>query len=177
MQLSGFLVPGRGPKKPAVELDLFPALDADTLAALLRTHAAQTAADQPAGFWVGLLNARLGQALWAAAGLSKAAPHLLSAVQWQALAHTAKHWRFEGLTPCGWRQAQVTGGGLALQEVDEHFQFKGCPGLYFAGETLDCTGSCGGFNLHWAFGSGIVAGQSAARQRPARPAFPGKKKK
>ena len=75
------------------------------------------------------------------------------------------------------RQAQVTGGGLALQEVDEHFQFKGCPGLYFVGETLDCTGSCGGFNLHWAFGSGIVAGQSAARQRPAKPAFPGKKKK
>ena len=168
MQLSGFLVPGRGPKKPAVELDLFPALDADTLAALLRTHAAQTAADQPAGFWVGLLNAKLGQALWAAAGLSKAAPHLLSAVQWQALAHTAKHWRFEGLTPCGWRQAQVTGGGLALQEVDEHFQFKGCPGLYFVGETLDCTGSCGGFNLHWAFGSGLAAGRDAAKHLCSR---------
>ena len=177
MQLSGFLVPGRGPKKPAVELDLFPALDADTLAALLRTHAVQTAADQPAGFWVGLLNAKLGQALWSAAGLGRAAPALLSDGQLQALAHTAKHWHFEGLAPCGWRQAQVMGGGLALQEVDEHFQFKGCPGLYFVGETLDCTGSCGGFNLHWAFGSGIVAGQSAARQRPAKPAFPGKKKK
>ena len=177
MQLSGFLAPGRGPKKPAVELDLFPALDEGALAALLRTHAVQTAADQPAGFWVGLLNARLGQALWSAAGLGRAAPALLSDGQLQALAHTAKHWRFEGLAPCGWRQAQVTGGGLALQEVDEHFQFKGCPGLYFAGETLDCTGSCGGFNLHWAFGSGIVAGESAARRRLARPAPSGKKKK
>ena len=54
-------------------------------------------------------------------------------------------------------------GGLALREVDTHFQFKGCPGLYFVGETLDCTGSCGGFNLHWAFGSGIAAGQAAGR--------------
>ena len=57
----------------------------------------------------------------------------------------------------------MTGGGLALREVDTHFQFKGCPGLYFVGETLDCTGSCGGFNLHWAFGSGIAAGQAAGR--------------
>ena len=59
----------------------------------------------------------------------------------------------------------VTGGGLALREVDQHFQFKGCPGLYFVGETLDCAGSCGGYNLHWAFGSGIIAGRAAAKLR------------
>ncbi len=92
--------------------------------------------------------------------------------QWQKLAHTAKHWRFEGLTPCSWKQAQTTGGGLALREVDQHFQFKGCPGLYFVGETLDCAGSCGGFNLHWAFGSGLVAGRSAAGHAAAGRALP-----
>ena len=59
--------------------------------------------------------------------------------------------------------AQVTGGGLALTELEPDFQFKGCPGLYFVGETLDCAGSCGGFNLHWAFGSGIAAGRDAVR--------------
>ena len=175
MQLSGFLAPGRGPKKPAVELDLFPALDEDALAALLRTHCMQMAADQPAGFWTGLLPLKLGRALWAAAALPDTTA--LSAGQWQALAHTAKHWRFEGLTPCGWRQAQVTGGGLALREVDKQFQFRGCPGLYFVGETLDCTGSCGGFNLHWAFGSGITAGRAAAgSSAPARVPEPARKK-
>ncbi len=179
MQLSGLMAPGRGPKHPAVELDLFPALDEAALAGLLASHAAQTAGDTPADFWVGLLNAKLGRALWSAAGLAQTAPAALSAGQWQKLAHTAKHWRFEGLTPCGWKQAQVTGGGLSLREVDEHFQFRGCPGLYFVGETLDCTGTCGGFNLHWAFGSGIIAGQNAARcaARPARPAKPANKKK
>ena len=165
MQLSGLLAPGCGPKHPAVELDLFPALSEAALAGLFTAHAAQTAGESPADFWVGLLNAKLGRALWSAAGLAQTAPAPLSAGQWQKLARTAKHWRFEGLTPCGWRQAQVTGGGLALREVDEHFQFKGCPGLYFVGETLDCTGTCGGFNLHWAFGSGLVAGRSAAARR------------
>ena len=79
------------------------------------------------------------------------------------LAHIAKHWRFEKLAPCDWKQAQTTGGGLSLTELEpDTFQFKGCPGLYFVGETLDCAGSCGGFNLHWAFGSGIAAGRAAA---------------
>ena len=165
MQLSGLLAPGRSPKAPAVELDLFPALDEAELTALFRSHAAQTAGDGPAGFWLGLLNRKLGCAVWSAAGLRDGnAPAVLTAGQWQKLAHTAKHWRFEGLTPCGWKQAQVTGGGLSLREVDAHFQFQGCPGLYFVGETLDCAGSCGGFNLHWAFGSGIAAGRDAARR-------------
>ena len=96
---------------------------------------------------------------------------------WQVLANAAKHWLFEGLTPCGWKQAQTTGGGLCLNEMDERFQFQGCPGLYFVGETLDCAGSCGGFNLHWAFGSGLVAGRSAAKPaRPQRPSNPKKKR-
>ena len=96
---------------------------------------------------------------------------------WQVLANAAKHWLFEGLTPCGWKQAQTTGGGLSLTEVTPSFQFKGCPGLYFVGETLDCAGSCGGFNLHWAFGSGIAAGRDAARSLKRPAPKPNKKKR
>ena len=173
MQLSGLLAPGRGPKAPAVELDLFPAVDETALASLFAAHAAQTAGGSAADFWLGLLNQKLGRTVWSAAGLQDSdAPAVLTAAQWQKLAHTAKHWRFEGLTPCSWKQAQTTGGGLALREVDGHFQFKGCPGLYFVGETLDCAGSCGGFNLHWAFGSGLVAGRSAAGHAAAGRALP-----
>ena len=104
-------------------------------------------------------------------------PHARPIESWQKLAHTAKHWRFEGLAPCGWRQAQTTGGGLALTEVEPTFQFKGCPGLYFVGETLDCAGSCGGFNLHWAFGSGITAGRDAVRSLKRPAPKPNKKKR
>ena len=168
MQLSGLLAPGRSPKHPAVELDLFPAVPETELAALFAARAPLLAEDTAAAFWLGLLHGKLGRALWAAAALPDTAPHALSAGSWQKLAHIAKHWRFEGLTPCGWRQAQTTGGGLALTEVEPTFQFKGCPGLYFVGETLDCAGSCGGFNLHWAFGSGLAAGRDAAKHLCSR---------
>ena len=61
------------------------------------------------------------------------------------------------------RRCSRDGGGLSLTELEPSFQFRGCPGLYFVGETLDCAGMCGGFNLHWAFGSGITAGRDAVR--------------
>ena len=163
MQLSGLLAPGRGPKRPVVALDLFPALSETELAALFAQRVGLLGSEA-AEFWLGLLPAKLGRALWADAGLPENARALPSSA-WPKLAATAKCWRFEGLTPCGWKQAQTTGGGLLLDEVEDDFQFKGCPGLYFVGETLDCAGSCGGYNLHWAFGSGIIAGRAAAKLR------------
>ena len=164
MQLSGLLAPKRGPKQPAVELDLFPALSEEELFRLFTARLAALPGSTPADFWLGLLHPKLGRVLWAAAKLPDGPLTALSASHWQKLAHTAKHWRFEGLTPCGWKQAQTTGGGLSLTELEPNFQFKGCPGVYFVGETLDCAGICGGFNLHWAFGSGIVAGRDAAKR-------------
>ena len=163
MQLSGLLAPGRGPQEPAVTVDLFPAWTEEDLAALLEQRGKRLAAFP--GCWQGMLDRRLGDALWAAAGLSGRKPAQLGPEDWRKLAHTCKAWRFSGLSLCGWKQAQTTGGGLSLEEVEPDFQFKGCRGLYFVGETLDCAGSCGGFNLHWAFGSGVVAGRAAATTR------------
>ena len=103
MQLSGLLAPGRGPKQPAVELDLFPALDEAALAALFAARPPRLAGDSPAEFWLGLVHPKLGRALWAAARLPETSLHALPPQAWQTLARTAKHWRFEGLTPCGWK--------------------------------------------------------------------------
>ena len=162
MQLSGLLAPGRGPQDPAVSVDLFPQWEEEALACFL---AARGGGKPALPFWQGMLDCRLGDALWKAAGLSGRLSAQLNPEDWRRLAHTCKAWRFGGLSLCGWKQAQTTGGGLSLEELEPDFQFRGCPGLYFVGETLDCAGSCGGFNLHWAFGSGLVAGRSAARHR------------
>ena len=162
MQLSGLLAPGRGPQDPAVSVDLFPQWEEEALAGFL---AARGGGKPALPFWQGMLDRRLGDALWKAAGLSGRLPAQLAPGDWRRLAHTCKVWRFGGLSLCGWKQAQTTGGGLSLEELEPDFQFRGCPGLYVVGETLDCAGSCGGFNLHWAFGSGLVAGRSAARHR------------
>ncbi len=56
--------------------------------------------------------------------------------------------------------AQISTGAIESSQINpETLESELCPGLYFAGEVLDVFGPCGGFNLHWAFISGIVAGQ------------------
>ncbi len=64
----------------------------------------------------------------------------------------------------GYRTAEVTGGGVALDEVDPGSgKSKVVPGLWLAGEVLDAFGPIGGFNFQWAWGTGWTAGTSAAR--------------
>lgn len=63
----------------------------------------------------------------------------------------------------GWKTAQVTRGGVVLEEVDmETMESKILPGIYFSGEVLDYCGSCGGFNLQNAWETGIRAGKAMA---------------
>lgn len=58
----------------------------------------------------------------------------------------------------GFENAQVTAGGLDVREFDAMtMESRLIPGLYAAGEMLDVDGTCGGFNLMFAFGSGILA--------------------
>lgn len=60
-------------------------------------------------------------------------------------------------------QAQVTAGGIPLDEISmQTMESKKHAGLYFAGEILDVNGRCGGYNLHFAFSSGMAAGKNAA---------------
>ena len=62
----------------------------------------------------------------------------------------------------GINSAQVTAGGIKLSEIDKNMQSIKYKNLYIVGEALDVDGICGGYNLHWAFSSGIIAGISAA---------------
>lgn len=63
----------------------------------------------------------------------------------------------------GFEQAQVTKGGVPLDELmPETMESKKYPGLYITGELVDVDGICGGYNLHFAWASGILAGTAAA---------------
>ena len=65
----------------------------------------------------------------------------------------------------GMRSAQVTRGGVALDEVEpETMRSRLFDGLYIAGETLDVDGPCGGYNLHFAIASGLTAARAILAQ-------------
>ena len=61
----------------------------------------------------------------------------------------------------GFEKAEVTAGGVALDEVDSRtMQSKLVPNLFLAGEILDLDGFIGGYNFQAAFSTGWLAGES-----------------
>ena len=62
----------------------------------------------------------------------------------------------------GYKKAEVTGGGVALNEIDVRtMESRLCPGLYLCGEVLDAFGPIGGYNFYWAWTTGRAAGLGA----------------
>ena len=64
----------------------------------------------------------------------------------------------------GYSYAEVTAGGVPLEEIDAAtMQSRLHPGLFLVGEILDVDGRLGGFNFQWAWSSGWVAGHAIAK--------------
>ena len=81
------------------------------------------------------------------------------------LCHLCLHFPFYPERIGDFQRAQCTAGGINLSEIFiPDFQSKKNPDLYFAGEILDVDGICGGYNLHFAFGSGILAGRAMGKK-------------
>ena len=79
----------------------------------------------------------------------------------QRLVRCVKHCRLAISGTLGFGRAEVTSGGVPLDEVDSRtLQSKRTPGLYIAGELLDLDGPIGGYNFQAAFSTGWLAGES-----------------
>ncbi len=165
MQLSGWLGTQHGVHNPNIQLNLFPQYTEAELTALLVARSQHMPNATIDAYMVGLVHPQVGLAVWQAQQLDANNPMAASMTpaDWAVLAYGLQHWTFTNLADTGWKHAQTTGGGIALHQLEiDSFQLKTMPGLYFTGETADCAGYCGGYNLHWAFGSGILAGRHAA---------------
>lgn len=116
--------------------------------------------------FVGLINKRLIPVILSEAGINdiKRPVNELSNSEQKRIAHILTDWRFKIRGTKSWPSAQVTAGGVNTEDIDpKTMESKLVKGLYFAGEIMDVDGCCGGFNLQWAWSSGFVAGQNAAR--------------
>jgi hypothetical protein len=70
-------------------------------------------------------------------------------------------WTLKPVGSEGYRTAEVTLGGVAVDELDQQtMQARHQPGLFVVGEAVDITGWLGGYNFQWAWASGWAAGQA-----------------
>ena len=151
----------------ALTLNFLPSQD---VAALLDSP--QTGKQTPRALLARHLPQRLVDALlpqeWArrkAAELSRTARlAIVDAVQKHSITPSAT---------AGLKKAEACSGGVNTDEVDpKTMRSRVCENLFVVGELLDVTGLLGGYNLHWAWASGMAAARELARHmagnNPAR---------
>jgi predicted Rossmann fold flavoprotein len=164
LDVSGVVSGHPRPESLALEVDLLPGLAEPALDEYLRLETAAAGKKQLAAVLAVHLPRRLCETLLVAAGLPaerKAAA--LSRADRVRLAGGVKRLRLPVTGTLGFGKAEVTAGGIALDEVDSRtLQSKRVPGLFLAGELLDLDGPIGGYNFQAAWSTGWLAGQSAA---------------
>jgi predicted Rossmann fold flavoprotein len=152
------------PQSLVLEIDFLPAVPAPALEECLRQESLASGKKQLAAVLAARLPRRLCDALLAQAGMPaerKAAA--LSKPDRARLVAAVKRLALPVSGTLGFNKAEVTAGGVALDEVDSRsLRSKLVPDLFVAGELLDLDGPIGGYNFQAAWSTGWLAGQSAA---------------
>ena len=114
----------------------------------------------------GILHNRLGRVLSQNAGIRSHFPiSELSEQEIDAVCRNVKEFSVSLTELLGMDAAQVTAGGIETGEFDPAtMESRQVPGLFACGEVLDVDGDCGGYNLQWAWSSGILAGIHAGKE-------------
>ena len=152
-----------GEGRTDLSLDFLPDLRAETLDQQVR-DACRVGRRAVAGLLPPAIPRRLAEALVASAGVpaERMGPDL-SRDERRRLVGSCKDLRLAVSGTLGFAKAEVTSGGVCLDEVDPAtLESRLVPGLHFAGEVLDLDGLIGGYNFQAAWSTGWLAGESAA---------------
>jgi predicted Rossmann fold flavoprotein len=146
-----------------LELDLIPNRGEPDLDDFLRTATVASGKKQLASVVADLVPRRLAETVIAQCGMSvdrKAAA--LTKVDRARIVQSLKRLSIPISGTLGYKKAEVTAGGVALDEVDSRtMRSKRVPHLFIAGEVLDLDGPIGGYNFQAAFSTGWLAGENS----------------
>ncbi len=153
-------------EKVSLLLDYLPELDEGDLIDLLRQRIRNNPKKNVEEMMVGLLNHKLSYVIILE---SKIDVYLkcneLSVQEIGRLAKMIKYFKMSITSTNSFENAQVCAGGIPTTEInDTTMESKCSSGLYLTGELVDVDGTCGGYNLQWAWSSGYLAGISVGKQ-------------
>ncbi len=161
MQVSRYASVALAQKKPVTaELDLFPALAEEEISEEISRRFRMMKDNSAEEALAGLCNHKLNYVILQLCGLEptkKAGTY--GKKEATALAEKIKRFTVKITDTNGFEQAQACTGGVPLTELTEHMESKLVPGLFITGELADIDGTCGGYNLQWAWSSGAAAGK------------------
>lgn len=146
-----------------ISLDLLPDISEKELYNILIKNKELFANHTIDNLLTGILQKRMAQAVLKSAGVKdfSRSCFTLGDGELGSIAKTAKSLCFSITGNAGFDRAQACRGGVLCGQIDPvTMQSLLVKNLYFCGEALDVCGECGGYNLHFAFAGGIIAGES-----------------
>ena len=153
-------------QKVEIKVNMLPNLETDDLDNFLESHKALFGHRSLISSLVGVINKKLIPVILKESGITDIHKPLWE-LSWKEKTSLMKHlqnWQFTVSGTNSFSNAQVTAGGIDTTEVDPlTLESKLRKNLYFAGEILDVDGDCGGYNLQWAWSSGIIAARSCEK--------------
>ena len=153
-------------KSVKIVANVLPDFDDELLDKLIKNRIKLHKSNSIEEFMCGLSNKKLG--LWAMKQAGYKGHEKIETLSFADLKNLVLHLKnmnFHIIDTKGYDTAQVTAGGVFVEELNENMQSKHINGLYFAGEMVDVDGICGGYNLQWAFASGYVAGKDCISKK------------
>lgn len=141
------------------ELDLFPMLSYQELCEELSGRFQRRKEDTAEEAMCGLCNHKLNYVILKECGIdpTKSCSTFSPKVA-KTVASKLKKFSLRITDSNGFANAQACAGGILLTELTEYGESKKLPGLFFVGELCDVDGTCGGYNLQWAWSSGALCG-------------------
>ncbi len=139
-------------KEVKIQIDLMPELSLEGLKSLLLKRATL---DLPVELWLnGIVHKKLIKLL-------KLPNAELNTKTIHKLAYAIKNLTLMIDATKGTKSCEVMAGGVCTSDINpKTMESKLLCGLFFCGEVLDIDGDCGGFNLHFAWASGYLAGNA-----------------
>lgn len=132
-------------KEPSLKLEFLPSLTIEQTEKIIKDRLENNVHVPKAEILTGILNKRIGQALLK--GVNYSVNNIVNAI---------KNFTIQVTGNTGFNYAQVTKGGIDTCDVDAfNYQSKLAKGVYLIGEMLNVDGDCGGYNLTFAFITGI----------------------
>lgn len=137
-------------KNPIVKLEFVPDITKEELISILKDRK-NNSCFSGNDMLLGILNKRVGQAVC----------KCVKSLSEESVVNVVKNFCLNVTGNLGNNYAQVTKGGIKTDEINSKtYESKLVKNLYFAGEVIDIDGDCGGYNLTFAFVSGITVARS-----------------
>lgn len=150
-------------KKVNAYIDFFPNIPEKELLALFTKRRASLSHLTAERFFITLIHNAIGRMLVKAARIPFDTPlRLITNDDISRLCRLSKRFEINITDSFGFNFSQSSVGGVDGNELDSYLMSKRVNGLYFAGEAINVAGECGGYNLQFAWSSGILCGRAAA---------------